>query len=125
MHGSRLESIKNRLREGIKEIVSWVDLFFISDIHIIGLNLGYEETDLWWVLNKRRRIKQEDPKLINNDIFYYPVEKIRDDILQLLSSFDVKVATLDDAILTRPFPSRYSAQLSAIKQNLNNGNKKN
>lgn len=115
LHVSRLESMNKRLKSGIDEVISWVDLFFISNVHIIGLNLGYEETDLWWVLNKRRRIKQAEKILIQNRIFYYPVETVSEDIKQLLNSFDVEVITLDQATLNLTFMSRYNAQLEAIR----------
>lgn len=120
LHGSRLESMNKRLKQGIKEVISWVDLFFISDVHIIGLKLGYEETDLWWVLNKRRRVKRAETGLVNNKIFYYPVEKVTDDIQQLLTSFDVEVVSLNSNYLNRSFSSRYNSQLDIIKQNIQN-----
>lgn len=115
---SRVESITKRLKDGITDIISWIDLFFVSDVHIIGLNLGYEETDLWWVLNKRRRIKQADPDILSNKVFYYPVEIIHDDIQQLLSSFDVEIVKPSELVLTRPFMERYKVQMKAIQNNL-------
>lgn len=114
----KVESINKRLKQGIDEIISWVDLFFVSDIHIIGLSLGYEETDLWWILNKRRRIKQADSDLVRNKIYYYPVEVVHDDIQQLLGSFDVDVVTLDDKAINLQFQSRYHKQIEAIKQHI-------
>ena len=120
MHGKRVESMTKRLNEGIKEILSWIDLFFISDVHIIGLNLGYEETDLWWVLNKRRRIKQAASVPIENRIFYYPVEKVKKGIGQLLKSFDVEVVTLERSKLKRPFNERYMKQLAIMGHNMHN-----
>lgn len=116
LHGSRLESMSKRINQGINEVISWVDLFFVSDIHIIGLNLGYEEIDLWWVLNKRRRIKQADSDLVKNRICYYPVENIKDGIQQVLASFDVEVVSLDDNSLTRSFLSRYNTQMGVLHQ---------
>ena len=118
LNGERIESMTKRLTDGIKDIISWVDLFFDSDIHIIGLNLGYEETDLWWVLNKRRRIKQANSNLIKNRILYYPVETLKEDIEQLLKSFDVKVVHLDKLKLSRPFMERYNEQLSIMERNM-------
>jgi len=48
---------------------SWVELFFNTDIHILGLSLDYSETDLWWVLNKRARLMLDNK--VDNRIFYY------------------------------------------------------
>ena len=118
LNGERVESMIKRLTDGLKDIISWIDLFFVSDIHIIGLNLGYEETDLWWVLNKRRRIKQADSNLIKNRIFYYPVETVKEDIEQLFNSFNVEVVHLEKAKLDRPFMERYNEQLSIMEKNM-------
>ena len=113
--GIKYESMSMRLQKGITDVLSWIDLFFVSDVHIIGLNMGYEETDLWWVLNKRRRLKRWNSDMIGNRITYYPVEKLNDDVQQLLSSFDVDVITLDDAMMNGKFLPRYKAQMAAIQ----------
>lgn len=67
---------------------AWVDLFFSGDVHIIGLSLDFSETDLWWVLNKRARLKLE--QLINNHIYFH-TDSIEEQKLGLLKSFDVAV----------------------------------
>jgi len=51
-------------------IKSWVDLFFLTDVHILGLNLDFVEMHLWWVLTYRAR-KIADGKVINGKIRYY------------------------------------------------------
>tara|TARA_B110000046_G_scaffold182060_1_gene215329 strand:- start:901 stop:1908 length:1008 start_codon:yes stop_codon:yes gene_type:complete len=33
--------------------ISWVDKFFTHDIDIFGFGLGFEEQDVWWLLNYR------------------------------------------------------------------------
>ena len=90
----RITSVTKRLEEGVNEIHSWIDLFFCSDVHIIGLGLDYAEMDLWWILNKRRRIKQKYEGVIKNRIIYYPVEDIAEDKRQLLNGFDVEICGL-------------------------------
>jgi hypothetical protein len=52
---------------------SWAELFFNSNVHILGLSLDYSETDLWWILTKRARILSEEKtsSLVQNKIFYY------------------------------------------------------
>jgi hypothetical protein len=54
---------------------SWVDLFFVSDLHIIGLTLDFIETDLWWLLTYRARLMVREVGLIENEIVYYIPEK--------------------------------------------------
>ncbi len=110
----RLESMTNRLKKGIDEIYSWIDLFFISDVHIIGQQLAYEEMDLWWVLNKRRRIKQRDKNLIDNRIVLYPVSELTEDKKQLLKGFDVEIVEMDN--YTDDFPTKYDIQLGKMQK---------
>jgi hypothetical protein len=64
-----------RLETGFLDGSSWLDLFFTTDIHIIGLTLGFVETDLWWLLTYRARIKIKKPKLVPNTITYYTPQK--------------------------------------------------
>ncbi len=113
----RIDSMTKRLQQGVMNITSWIDLFFISDVHIIGLNLGYEETDLWWVLNKRCRIKQAQPDLIRNTISFYPVDTLSGDKEQLLSSFGVIIEELDDKYkrIKSSYEMRYLKQLEIIE----------
>ena len=83
-----IERMSDRLKESINEPLSWIDLLFTSDIHIIGLGLSFEETDLWWVLNKRARMKWAGDNIFNR-IFYYPTQNLSNDIRQMLQQFDV------------------------------------
>lgn len=92
----RMASIIKRLQDGIQVPLSWIDLFFISDIHIIGQGLDYSEMDLWWILNKRRRIKQKEDKLITNNISYYPDCPLDAGKRQLLSGFGITICDLDE-----------------------------
>ena len=112
----RLPSMTSRLEKGIEDLFSWIDLFFVSDIHIIGLGLEYEELDLWWVLNRRRRIKRKEDKFVKNRIIYYPVDQVTDDKRQLLNGFDVEICDLDN--YSSAHMSRYKRQLDNIKSNL-------
>jgi len=62
-----------RLKENDVKNISWVDLFYTDEIHIVGLGLGFEETDLWWLITNRARLKYEKKldALKNNKIIYY------------------------------------------------------
>lgn len=71
---------------------SWVDLFFSSNVHIVGLSLDYSETDLWWVLNKRARFATDN--LVKNRISFY-VNDIDEQKKGLLESFDVNVVVTE------------------------------
>ena len=109
----KVTSIIKRLENGIAEPTSWIDLFFVSDVHIIGLGIGFEEIDLWWLLNKRQRIKQQDATLIQNKIIYYPVDDVPNDQRQMLDAFDIEICDLP--IKSRDYLQRYKQQLKNMK----------
>lgn len=114
----RIQSLVSRLEEGIRDIYSWIDLFFVTDVHIIGLDLKYEEFDLWWVLNRRQRIRRKDPKLVTNRIVYYPVDPVTQDKKQLFKGFDVVVFDLDKN--TEDYPQSYKKQLLRMEEMVKN-----
>lgn len=64
------KTILDKIKAKNQVIESWIDLFFICDVHIIGLSLEYAEIDLWWILNYRAKLIQ-DGRIIKNKIFFY------------------------------------------------------
>lgn len=109
INGKRQPSILTRAKDHDVNIMSWVDLFFFSDIHIIGFGLSYDETDIWWILNRRKRIIRMDGELINNTIRFYPTDLLSDDKRQLLSNFGIEI--IDNINLSTSFKSRYMQQI--------------
>lgn len=91
-----MESITKRLEVGVSKIYSWIDLFFMTDVHIIGQGLDYAEMDLWWILNKRSRIKQRNSRLIKNRVIFYPDYAIPNHKRQMLKGFDVEICDLKE-----------------------------
>lgn len=82
-------SILDKIKAKNNPIDSWIDLFFLYDVHILGLSLKYEEIDLWWLLNYRAKLIQDGRK-IKNRIFFYTQN--RDPNLHgLLEAFHVEV----------------------------------
>ena len=49
--------------------LSWAELFFYTNVYIVGFGMDFSEIDIWWLLNKRIRIKNRTSRL-QNDIFY-------------------------------------------------------
>lgn len=90
--------------------LSWIDLFFTHDIHIIGLGLQFEEIDLWWILNKRQRYvkKYERENLITNKIYFYG--NVGTKKKALLEQLGVKVFSFRRKGLTPSAPSYYEQQ---------------
>lgn len=73
---------------------SWVDFFFTSDIHIIGLALDFVEMHLWWLLTYRARLlsKTNNNLSVRNRIYYYYPESVAANIknkLELMTSSDI------------------------------------
>jgi hypothetical protein len=88
----RVKPITSKIKERKYDRHSWIELFFNSDIHIIGLSLDYSETDLWWILNKRARIMSDKKTSVHvtNKIHYYSTDL---DVEKegVLNSFNVNV----------------------------------
>lgn len=116
-----LPSIADRLKDESYKVYSWIDLFFTTDIHIIGLGLDYEEIDLWWILNRRKRIMSDLPKEVKNKIYYYQTS-LKDKEKELIFKiFDVEFVPLkDESLLFKEdnYPLRYNMQLEEIKNRM-------
>lgn len=79
--------------------LSWIDIFFLEDVHIIGLTLDFCEIDLWWLLTYRERQKHNHKFNIRNNIFYYISKKFDSkyqDKLDLLKIMGVKIVYIDN-----------------------------
>jgi len=92
--------IRRIARNGISSLnfQSWIDLFFVKDIHIFGIRLDFIEIDLWWLLTYRARQKLYKGNIeISNSIYYYTPEVYLTDAsfkIQLLEANDVNVIAL-------------------------------
>lgn len=94
----RIQRLGERLGNLSKNPDSWIDLFFNSDIHIVGLCLDFIEIELWWLLAYRAKLLAKPNKKIQNDIYYYiPIEYLDESKgkLELLYNFGIKIRPLD------------------------------
>lgn len=82
--------MKEKCLTGNFDALSWVELFFNSNIYIVGFGMAFSEIDIWWLINKRARFKMEIPQ-IENSITYLYDKRYMDDkkILKALGAFDV------------------------------------
>lgn len=88
------ESIMTKLKTNSFTDVSWIELFFNSNIHIFGFGLDYAESDIWWLFNKRARLKKSNlGKLIKNKITFYTMD-IDIQRKEQLNVFDVHVENI-------------------------------
>ncbi|WP_449429953.1 SIR2 family protein [Pseudomonas putida] len=104
-----IKPMKFKLEKDSFCYTSWVDLFFSTNVHIVGFSLDYSETDLWWVLNKRARFVTEN--LVKNNIFFY-VNDIDEQKKDLLESFDVKVVVTK--VIDKDYDGMYRSAISKM-----------
>lgn len=88
--------IEQKFRENSFNGSSWVELFFMSNVHIIGFSLDYCETDLWWIINKRARMLRSIKlrELVKNEIHFH-CEKIDEQKKELLEGMNIFVHVIE------------------------------
>ena len=50
---------------------SWIELFFKTNVYIAGFGLDFAEIDIWWLLNKRFRLKKQGVSINNKIVYLY------------------------------------------------------
>lgn len=85
-------TMREKLLKGNFDEYSWIEKFFNTNIHIIGLKLDFSETDIYWLLNKRQRFYKElgNKIIVRNNITFY-TNKNDESKISLLKSFGVDV----------------------------------
>ena len=64
---------------------SWVDYFLSSNVYILGFGLYTTETDLWWLIDKKREHFQ------NTNIYFYTSENTETETTILLKTYGAEV----------------------------------
>jgi len=95
----------------------WVNLLFTTDVHILGLGLGYEEVDLWNVLTTRKRNKRSNPGICKNRIYYYAIRDKSYDYgkMELLKALDVNVVDVEFDNSDKAYINAYENIFKLIK----------
>lgn len=94
-NGRILDSMVIRIKKNNKEIHSWIDLFFFTDVHIFAFGLDYSEMDIWWILNRRKRMLVENKlNSLPNKIYFY-MNDLDPEKAKLLKDFDVIVVRVN------------------------------
>jgi hypothetical protein len=95
-------SIEQKFNDNSFNNSSWIELFFTSNIHIIGFTFDFSEIDLWWILNKRARMMKSESlsKKIKNEIHFYcnEIEEQKKSLFESMSIIVhvIKLPTGDD-----------------------------
>ena len=110
-------SIEKKFNEGLFNNSSWVELFFTTNIHIIGFTLDYSEIDLWWIINKRARMKKSASigKFIQNKITFY-LDKNDIQKIGLLNSMDIEVVINELQKTPDKYVDYYNTLLKQLKK---------
>ncbi len=70
-------------------IDSWVDAFIMGDVYVLGFGYDTAETDLWWLLNRKKRENAAHGK-----VYFYEPSFGREIKHALLECYDVEVNNL-------------------------------
>lgn len=72
---------------------SWVDSFILGDLYILGFGFGFAESDMWWLLNRKKREHAEVGKT-----YFYELNlpgKSNREKLDLLNLMGVEIVPFD------------------------------
>lgn len=111
--------------ESTEQIKYWPDLFFLSDVHIIGFGMDLAESDIWWILDKRARfIKSQDQSRwkyrIDNKIYYYGnLDKDKEVLKCLLEKYGIIVISSENPINSKQYAEAYKTWIMKMKENIN------
>lgn len=71
--------------------ISWVELLFRTNVYIVGLGMDFSEIDIWWLFNKRIRIKNQISQIQNHIFYLYnKLYDNRKDIFEALNAFQIE-----------------------------------
>lgn len=68
------------------KIRSWIDAFLLGEVYVLGFGFGFAETDLWWLLNRKKREKAR-----NGKVYFYELKpepernRAKMDLLRLMN----------------------------------------
>ena len=68
---------------------SWLDVFLRDDIHIIGLSLDYTETDLWWAITYKQKLRYYQKFQPGLTFYHYMPADEKDDPRKLKAKLEV------------------------------------
>ncbi len=109
VHSKSIDSKINQKES--RDEYSWIELFYYSNIHFLGFGLDYSETDIWWILNRRARIKN-----IQNKIYFYG--ELDSHKVDLLKAFNVEYVEIkrDKTLPKEGWLELYKKTIIEIKQ---------
>lgn len=89
--------------------ISWIELFFTTNMYFIGFGMNFSEIDIWWLLNQHSRLREWYPTKVTSRITVLNTDQygLDDDIKEMLRRFDVDI----QEILSMDSDSRYLSNI--------------
>ena len=95
---------------------SWPTLFFTHNVFIVGLDLSFMETDLWWLLAYRRQYQLRHPQAPRNKIVYFhPSGEAREE-MKLMPALEVSPQAFE--VGNGDWKAFYSRVLESVSKKL-------
>lgn len=95
--------MKDKCNDNDFDGISWAELFFNSNVYIVGFGMDFSEIDIWWLINKRVRYKREGIRINNTITYLFNPDHDRDcektPIYAALDSFDVILKSIQTSEL--------------------------
>lgn len=113
-YGKLLYQLQNHLQSSIQTVktnnskrisfkpTSWVDYFMVGNVYILGLNMYLTETDLWWLLECKKR-NFPDTKVV----FYQAEQKKNCNIEMMMNLLDNVEIIYDIPLLNENYEQFY------------------
>lgn len=84
--GKMIEFDKKRMYTQHSSIRSWTDAFILGDVYILGFGMGFAESDMWWLLNRKKR----EGTNVGKTFFYElkpkaDINRAKTDLLELMN----------------------------------------
>lgn len=95
--------------------ISWIELFFNTNLHVIGLGLDDSETDLWWILNKRARFILNKCDIKNKIYFYGDDSNTKRN--ELLKSMNIEI--IIEPLIEKDYESNHKKLLLKMAKIIN------
>ena len=63
--------ISDKCKNATFDDISWIELFFTTNVYIACFGMDFSEIDIWWLLNKRCRFINKGIPINNKIVFLY------------------------------------------------------
>lgn len=96
------------------KIRSWIDAFLLGEVYVLGFGFGFAESDLWWLLNRKKR-----ENACVGKVHFYELKPEKDsnrakiDLLRLMN-----VRIVEHIVKNNDWQSAYEWAVGDIERNM-------